>query len=122
MNQNKADSAAGTYEAYQELGETYLKLGKNKQAVSAFEYALKVSPKGRDDHSLQFRLAECYHRLEERDKTEGILNQIIASEVPFWSRVAEAKINEMNIRESIERLGYTWKTSQARIQSEDFCA
>jgi TolA-binding protein len=122
MNQNKADSAAGTYEAYQELGETYLKLGKNKQAVSAFENALKVSPKGRDDHSLQFRLAECYQGLEERDKTEGILNQIIASGDPFWSRVAEAKINEMNIREAVERLGYTWKTSQARIEKEDFCA
>lgn len=109
MNQNKADSATGTYEAYQELGETYLKLGKNKQAVSAFENALKVSPKGRDDHSLQFRLAECYHRLEERDKTEGILNQIIASGDPFWSKVADAKINEMNIREALERLGYTGK-------------
>ena len=122
MNQNKADSAAGTYEAYQELGETYLKLGKNKQAVSAFENALKVSPKGRDDHSIQFRLAECYQGLEERDKTEGILNQIIASGDPFWSRVAEAKINEMNIREAVERIGYTWKTSQARIEKEDFCA
>ena len=121
-NQNKADSAASTYEAYQELGETYLKLGKNKQAVSAFENALKVSPKGRDDHSLQFRLAECYQGLEERDKIEGILNQIIASGGPFWSRVAEAKINEMNIREAVERLGYTWKTSQARIEKEDFCA
>ena len=122
MNQNKADPAAGTYEAYQELGETYLKLGKNKQAVSAFENALKVSPKGRDDHSIQFRLAECYQGLEERDKIEGILNQIIASGDPFWSRVAEAKINEMNIREAVERLGYTWKTSQARIEKEDFCA
>ena len=122
MNQNKADSATGTYEAYQELGKTYLKLGKNKQAVSAFENALKVSPKGRDDHSLQFRLAECYQRLEERDKTEGILNQIIASGDTFWSRMAEAKINEMHIREAFERLGYTWKPSQALIQKEDFCA
>jgi tetratricopeptide (TPR) repeat protein len=122
MIQNNVDSAAGTYEAYQELGETYLKLGKNKQAVSAFENALKVSHKGRDDCSLQFRLAECYHRLEERDKTEGILNRIIATGDPFWSRVAQAKINEMNILEGFERFGYTWKTSQARIHSEDFCA
>ena len=97
MNQNKTDPAAGTYEAYQDLGETYLKLGDNEQAVSAFENALKVSPKSRDDHSLQFRLAECYQRLREKDKTEGILNQIIASGDPFWSRMAEAKINEIKI-------------------------
>jgi TolA-binding protein len=122
MNQNKADSSSGTYEAYQELGETYLKLGKSKQALSAFENALKVSPKGRDDHSLRFRLAVCYQRLEKKDKTEGILNQIIASGDPFWSRLAETKINEMHVREAVEKLGYTWKTSQARIQSDDFYA
>ncbi len=97
MNQNKTDPAAGTYEAYQDLGETYLKLGDNEQAVSAFENALKVSPKSRDDYRLQFRLAECYQRLRERDKTEGILNQIIASGDPFWTRMAEAKINEIEI-------------------------
>jgi TolA-binding protein len=79
------------------MGETYLKLGDNEQAASAFENALKISPKGRDDHSLQFRLAECYQRLQERDKTEGILNQIMASGDPFWSRIAEAKINEIEM-------------------------
>ncbi len=104
MSQNKAGSAAGTYEAYRELGETYLKLAKDKQAVSAFENALKVSPKGRDDLSLQFRLAECYQRLKERDKTEGILNQIIASGDPFWSRMAGVKINEIKIDMRLENL------------------
>jgi len=84
------------------MGETYLKLGDNKQAASAFENALKISPKGRDDHSLQFRLAECYQRLQERDKTEEILDQIIASGDPFWSRMAEAKINEIEIDMRLE--------------------
>ncbi len=102
MNQNKTDPAAGTYEAYQDLGETYLKLGDNEQAVSAFENALKVSPKSLDDYRLQFRLAECYQRLRERDKTEGILNQIIASGDPFWTRMAEAKINEIEIDMRLE--------------------
>ena len=84
------------------MGETYLKLGDNEQAASAFENALKISPKGRDDHSLQFRLAECYQRLQERDKTEGILNQIMASGDPFWSRIAEAKINEIEMDMRLE--------------------
>ncbi len=97
MNQNKTDSAVGTYEAYQELGETYLKLGDDEQAVSAFENALKVSPRGQDDYGLQFRLAESYQRLREREKTEGILNRIIASGDPFWSRLAEVKIDEIEI-------------------------
>ncbi|MCK4389073.1 MAG: tetratricopeptide repeat protein [Desulfobacterales bacterium] len=96
MHHNKTDSVAGIYEAYQELGETYLKFGDNEQAVSAFEKALKFSQKSRDHHSLQFRLAECYERLHERDKTEEILNQIIASGDQFWSMVARAKMKEMN--------------------------
>ena len=102
MNQNKTDSAMGICDAYWRLGETYLKLGDNEQAVSAFEKALEVSPRGRDDYGLRFRIAQCYQRLRERDKTEAILNQIIASEDPFWSRMAEAKINEIEIDMRLE--------------------
>jgi TolA-binding protein len=102
MNQNKTDSAGGAYDAYRRLGETYLKLGENEQAVSAFEKALEVSPKGRDDCSLRFRIAQCYQRLLESNKTEGILNEIIASEDPFWSRMAEAKVNEIETDTRIE--------------------
>ena len=102
MNQNKTDSAGGAYDAYWQLGETYLKLGENEQAVSAFEKALEVSPKGRDDCSLRFRIAQCYQRLLESNKTEGILNEIIASEDPFWSRMAEAKVNEIETDTRIE--------------------
>ena len=103
MNQNKADSAAGAYETYQELGETYLKLGDNEKALSAFEKALKASPEGRDSHIARFRLAECYQGLRERDKTEKILNQIIASGDPFWTRMAEAKIDEIETDIRIEK-------------------
>ncbi|HID30794.1 MAG TPA: tetratricopeptide repeat protein [Desulfobacterales bacterium] len=95
MNQNKTDFHTRTYDAYWQLAETYLRLGENQRAVSALEKALKVSPKGRNDCSLRFRIAECYQRLREEDKTEGILNQIIASEDPFWSTMAAAKVNEI---------------------------
>ena len=95
MNQNKTDSHRRTYDAYWQLGETYLKLGENQQAVSALEKALTASPKGQNDCGLRFRIAECYQRLREKDKTEGILNQIIASEDPFWSTMAAAKVNEI---------------------------
>ena len=95
MNQNKTGSHTRTYDAYWQLGETYLKLGENQWAVSALEKALEISPKGRNDCSLRFRIAECYQRLREEDKTEGILNQIIASEDPFWSTMAAAKVNEI---------------------------
>lgn len=111
ISQNKADSFPGTYEAYQRLGETYLKLGENEHAVSAFEKALKVSPKGPDDYGVQFRLAGCYQRLRQRDKAEGILSRIIASGDPFWSKMAESKIREMNIEEAVDRLSRTFNTS-----------
>jgi len=107
LSQNKRDSLIDIYDAYQRLGETYLKLGDNEQAASAFEMALKVSPKGRNDHRLQFRLAECYQKLQARDKAERILNQIIVAGDPFWSRMAEAKINEIHIEKTVEGLGHT---------------
>ena len=101
----------GPYEVYSKLSEVYINLGDDEQAVSTLRKALNVSPWGQDDHSLQYRLAEGYQRLKDRDKSEKILNQIIASGDPFWSKMAEAMINDMNMNEDFERLVRSWEPS-----------
>ena len=111
LNQDKSSSSRDLYDAYRELGETCFKLGQNTKAVSAFEKALRLSPEGSQTHGLLFRLAQCYQRLEATDKAEGILNRIISSGDPFWSRVAQAQINEIKIKESVEKFGDGLKKS-----------
>jgi len=112
LNQAKdASSSDGLYVAYRELGETYIKLGQNEKAVFAFKKALKLGPKGSHRHSLEFRIAQCWQWLKAPGKAKDMLNRIVASEDPFWSKVAEAQINEINIEEGVGKFGYDLKKS-----------
>jgi len=111
LNRSKDGSSEDLYMAYRKLGETYLKLRNKKKAVPVFKKALALVPEGSDSYSLQFRLAQCYQWVKATDKAEGILNRLVASGDPFWSKVAQVQIKEMNITKSVEKLGYGLKKS-----------
>jgi len=111
LKQNKNTASDDLYMAYRELGETYVKLRHNEKAVPIFQKALELLPEGSDSQSLQFRLAQCYQWLKATDKAEAMLNRIVASGDPFWSKVAQVQIKEMNMKESVEKLGYGLETS-----------
>jgi TolA-binding protein len=111
FHQNEDETSEDLYLAYRELGETYLKLRHEKEALTIFKKALELVPEGADSHSLQFRLAQCYHRLKATDQAEAVLNRIVASGDPFWSKVAQVQMKEMNMTESVEKLGYGLETS-----------
>jgi TolA-binding protein len=106
LNQGKDSPSEDLYVAYRELGEVYLKLKRKEKAVPIFKKALALIPEGSESYSLEFRLAQCYQWLKARDKAEDVLNRIVASGDPFWSRVARVQIKEMNMKESVEKLGY----------------
>lgn len=111
LNQDKDSASEDLYVAYRELGETYLKLRQKEKAVPIFKKALELIPEGSDSHSLQFRLAQCYQWLKATDQAEAMLNRIVASGDPFWSKVAQVQIKEMNMKESVEELGYGLENS-----------
>ncbi|NVM22133.1 MAG: tetratricopeptide repeat protein, partial [Desulfobacterales bacterium] len=106
-----ASSSDHLYVAYWELGETYIKLGQNEKAVSTFEKALKLDPQGSRRHNLEFRLAQCWQRLEATGKAKDMLDHIVTSGDPFWSNVADVQIKENNIKEGVEKFGYDLKES-----------
>ena len=111
LSQNEDEASEDLYVAYRELGETYLKLGLQEKAVTIFKKALALVPEGSDSHSLQFRLAQCYQWLKATDQAEAMLNRIVASGDPFWSKVAQVQMKEMNMTESVEKLGYWLEAS-----------
>ena len=106
LKQDKDSPSEDLYVAYRELGEVYLKLKRKEKAVPIFKKALALIPEGSESYSLQFRLAQCYQWLKARDKAEDMLNRIVASGDPFWSKVARVQIKEMNMKGSIEKLDY----------------
>ena len=107
LNNDESSSSEDLYIAYRQLGENYLKLGQKERAVPVLEKALELNPEGSDTHSLQFRLAQCYQRLRALGKAEKMLNRMVASGDLFWSKVARAQINDMNIKKSVEQLGHS---------------
>jgi len=111
LNQNKDSESEDLYVAYRELGETYLKLRHKEKAVPIFKKALELIPEGSDSHSLQFRLAQCYQWLKATDQAGAILNRIVASGDPFWSKVAQVQIKEMDMEESVQELVYGLENS-----------
>ncbi len=92
------------FTVYKALGDTYFKTGENKKAVVAFEQALQVMPKEMDGYGLRFEIAKCYRSIAPR-KAETVLNEIVASGDPFWSKVAQAQINDIDVERSVGTLG-----------------
>jgi TolA-binding protein len=106
LSLNKGSPSEDLFLAYRELGETYVKLGQKEKAVPVFKSALELGSKRQDIQGLQFRLAQCYQWVKATSKAQDVLNQIVASGDPFWSKVAQAQINEINIKESVDKFGY----------------
>jgi TolA-binding protein len=90
--------------AYGELGETRVRQGAKQKALVSFRKALELHPQGPKVYGLQFRLAQCYQWTKARDKAQEMLTRIVASGDPFWSKVAQTQINEMNIEDSMETI------------------
>jgi len=104
LNMEKEDSSEDLASAYRELGETRVSQGAKEKALVSFRKALELNPQGPNIHGLQFRLAQCYQWTKAWDRAEDILTRIVAAGDPFWSQVAQAQINEMNIQESMKTI------------------
>jgi TolA-binding protein len=102
---DKSSSSEALSLAYRELGETRFQQGYKDKALPAFEKAVELSPKDPHIYGLQFRLAQCYQWTGSPDEAEEMLSGIVASGDRFWSKVAQAQINDMNITASIDPFG-----------------
>lgn len=92
------------FDTYRELGKAYSRLGETSRAVEAFEQALRLRPEGAEAYGLQFEIAKCYQSIAP-GKAKSVLTEIVASGDPFWSKVAQARINEIEVQRSVDRLG-----------------
>jgi TolA-binding protein len=104
LNKDEYRSPEDLATAYGELGETRVKQGKKHKALLSFQKALALHPQGPGVHSLQFRLAQCYQWTKAWDEAQEMLTRIVSAGDPFWSQVAQAQINEINIQESMDTI------------------
>jgi tetratricopeptide (TPR) repeat protein len=104
LESDDGDVSEIRFNVYKELGRSYFQLGKTQQAVEAFERALQLRPDGSQGYGLKFEIARCYQSTDP-SKAQVVLRDIVVSGDPFWSKVAQARINEINLEQSVDRLG-----------------
>jgi TolA-binding protein len=88
--------------AYQVLGETYIKLADFDKAVDAYTMALKFSEENRPP-GLLFSLAESYRMAQAPAKARNILTEILGSGDDFWVRVAQEKMNSLALVDKLKQ-------------------
>jgi len=104
LDMDKDRSSEDLARVYRELGEARVGQGEKDKALVSFKKALELHPQGPNLPGLQFRLAQCYQWTKAWGLAEELLTRIVTAGDPFWSKVAQAQINEINIQESMNTL------------------
>ena len=98
VNELKKDCDATDYNIDQELGDLYLFTGDIRKALNIFNQAIKTTKENSNKHSLELKLAECYWRLNKKEDSFALYNQIISLNDPFWSNLAKEKMDEIQFK------------------------
>jgi len=95
-NSIKKDCNFPGYNICREIGDLYLDLGYDNKAVTFFNQAVDTATEKNDKIYLKFKIAECYLRLNKKEDSLALYNQILSLNDPFWSNLAQEKITEIN--------------------------
>ena len=98
VNEIKKDCDFVDYNVDQELGELYLSLGDVRKALNIFNQVIKTTKENANKNSLKLKLAECYWRLNKKEDSLALYNQIISLNDPFWSNLAKEKMDEIQFK------------------------
>ncbi len=106
VNEIKNDCDVTDYNIDQELGDLYLSLGDVRKALNIFNQVILTTKENSGKNSLKLKLAECYWRLNKKEDSLALYNQIMSLNDPFWSNLAKERMDEIQFnRDNIsERL------------------
>jgi len=73
-------------------------MGDIRKALNIFNQAIKTTKENSNKQSLKLKLAECYWRLNKKEDSLALYNQIMSLNDPFWSNLAKEKMNEIQFK------------------------
>jgi tetratricopeptide (TPR) repeat protein len=73
-------------------------LGDFRKALNIFSQVIKTTKDNSSKHSLKLKIAECYWRLDKKENSLELYNQIISLNDPFWSNLAKEKMDEIQFK------------------------
>jgi tetratricopeptide (TPR) repeat protein len=77
-----------------EIGDLYLYLGDIRKAMKIFNQIIQTAEES-DKISLKLKLAECYWRLNKKEDSLALYNQVSSLNDPFWSNLARERMDEI---------------------------
>ncbi|MCD6296701.1 MAG: tetratricopeptide repeat protein, partial [Deltaproteobacteria bacterium] len=85
----EADSLKGACNSsydyiYQEIGDRYLNLGYPKEAAVVFNQAIEIAKEKKTKIPLKLKVAQCYWRLNKKEDSLALYDQISSLNDPFW--------------------------------------
>jgi TolA-binding protein len=95
VNEIKKDCDFTDYNIDQELGDLYLSLGDVRKALNIFNQVIQTTKENSGKNSLKLKLAECYWRLNKKEDSLALYNQIMNLNDPFWSNLAKERMDEI---------------------------
>jgi len=95
VNAIKKECDFTDYNIDRELGDLYLSLGDVQKALNIFNRVIKTTKENSNQNSLKLKLAECYWRLNKKEDSLALYNQIMSLNDPFWSNLAKEKMDEI---------------------------
>ena len=106
VNEIKKDCDLTDFNIDQELGDLYLSLGDVRKALNIFNQVIQTTTESSNKNSLKLKLAECYWRLDKKEDSLALYNQIMSLNDPFWSNLAKERMDEIQFNKDnmFERL------------------
>jgi len=95
VNELKKECDFTEYNMDQDLGDLYLSLGDVRKALNIFTHVIETTKEDSNNNSIKLKLAECYWRLNKKNDSLALYNQIMSLNDPFWSNLAKEKMNEI---------------------------
>jgi len=95
VNAIKKECDFTDYNIDQELGDLYLSLGDVRKALNIFNHVIKTIKENSNKNSLKLKLAECYWRLNKKEDSFALYNQVMSLNDPFWSNLAKEKMDDI---------------------------
>jgi len=88
----------------EQIGNLYLRLGVPRKALSAFNAALQKEKNEKNKILLKLLLGKCYRALNAKKEYLALFEQISRAADPFWSRVAEERIQEIRFNSELKKI------------------
>jgi len=95
VNELKKECDFTDYNMDQDLGDLYISLGDVRKALNIFTHVIETTKEDSNNNSIKLKLAECYWRLNKKNDSLALYNQIMSLNDPFWSNLAKEKMNEI---------------------------